>query len=151
GIGLGLEAEAVTLEPHHDRRCVRPSVQADGGQHTRGALQPLAFPTFELRRRLDGYSPSEPVFSPSRFSIRSFRLAPSVYLPCFWSSVSHCSRRSGVASSSGVPRLNPSAPSGPATLPPPCSPYSASARPPISTGRLKDNVPHLRSYSRTPP
>src|SRR5437588_4339682 len=141
GIRLGLEAETVTLEPHHDGRCVRPPVRADRGQHTRGALQPLSFPAFELRRLLDGYSSSEPVFSPSRFSMSSFRLAPSVYLPCFWSSVSHCSRRSGVASSSGVPRLNPSAPSGPATLPPPCSPYSASARPPISTGRSRSMYP----------
>src|SRR6266550_159385 len=119
GIRLGLEAETVTLEPHHDGRCVRRPVRADRGQHPRGALQPLSFPAFELRRLLDGYSSSEPVFSPSRFSMSSFRLAPSVYLPCFWSSVSHCSRRSGVASSSGVPRLNPSAPSGPAMLPPP--------------------------------
>src|ERR1700716_3143748 len=122
GIRFGLEAESVTLEPDHDGSRMRPAVGGDRGQHPRGALQPLPLPVFELGYPLDGYSPSDPVFSPSRFSMSSLRLAPSVYLPCFWSSASHCSRRSGVASSSGVPLLNPSAPCGPATLPPPCSP-----------------------------
>src|SRR5438445_4627971 len=151
GIRLGLEAETVTLEPHHDGRCVRPPVRADRGQHTRGALQPLSFPAFELRRLLDGYSSSEPVFSPSRFSMSSFRLAPSVYLPCFWSSVSHCSRRSGDASSSGVPRLNPSAPCGPAMLPPPFR-HAPLRRVHHADGHsVKANVPQPRPYSRTPP
>src|SRR5260370_32165672 len=134
GIRLGLEAETVTLEPHHDGRRVRPPVGADCRQHPRGAFQPLSFPAFELRRLPDGYSSSEPVFSPSRFSMSSFRLAPSVYLPCFWSSVSHCSRRAGVASSSGVPRLNPSAPCGPATLPPPSHHPPLRRRSPKPTG-----------------
>ncbi|MEA2501513.1 MAG: hypothetical protein QOD01_1624 [Actinomycetota bacterium] len=62
---------------------MRATVGADCGDHARGAIQPLPFPGFELRRLLDGYSPSDPVFSPSRFSMSSFRLAPSVYLPCF--------------------------------------------------------------------